>query len=258
MPRLCICWFSGRCSCDDPARRGEARQGAADRCGDPDPEISISACSGVIQSGRARGRDLAVAHTHRGVAYVALARLRSRPAGFRAGHRDRFEIFESVCEQRRGSWRPAGLRQGDRRLHTGAGARADSAPAFADRAGMYRLNGQYDEAIRDYGEAIKRDPAFTDAFLNRAITLAGTSRCADAIADFTRVIELNPGEAIAYVDRGVCHESAGRHDLAFERLLGASAARRAVVVRPRAAGRVVLPDRRSRSRARGFRAGCSS
>ena len=42
------------------------------RCGDPDPEISISVCSAIIQSGRARGRDLAVAHTERGVAYVTL------------------------------------------------------------------------------------------------------------------------------------------------------------------------------------------
>ena len=45
---------------------------AQERCGHPDPEISISVCSAVIQSGRARGRDLAVAHTERGVAYVAL------------------------------------------------------------------------------------------------------------------------------------------------------------------------------------------
>jgi len=42
------------------------------RCGHPDPEISISVCSGIIQSGRAKGRDLAVAHTERGIAYVTL------------------------------------------------------------------------------------------------------------------------------------------------------------------------------------------
>jgi tetratricopeptide (TPR) repeat protein len=87
---------------------------------------------------------------------------------------------------------------------------------------MHRLNGQHDEAIRDYTEAIRLDPAFGEAILNRAITLAGTSRCAEAIADFTRAIELsesepgirNPGTSIALVDRGVCHEKAGRDDLA--------------------------------------------
>ena len=59
-----------------------------------------------------------------------------------------------------------------------------SAHAFADRAGMYRLSGQHDAAIRDYGEAIRINPGFGEAILNRAITLAGTSRCADAIARF--------------------------------------------------------------------------
>ena len=57
-------------------------QTAGARCGDADPEISISACSGIIQSGRLGGRDLAVAHTHRGVAYVALLeRIEAEGAG---------------------------------------------------------------------------------------------------------------------------------------------------------------------------------
>ena len=80
---------------------------------------------------------------------------------------------------------------------------------------MHRLNGQDDEAIRDYSEAIRLDPTFEDAMLNRAFTLAGTSRCADAIPDFTRVIELNPKQALAYIDRAVCYEDAGRDDLAL-------------------------------------------
>ena len=49
-----------------PSTRAQAR------CGHPDPEISISVCSGIIQSGRAKGRDLAVAHAERGIAYVTL------------------------------------------------------------------------------------------------------------------------------------------------------------------------------------------
>jgi tetratricopeptide (TPR) repeat protein len=89
---------------------------------------------------------------------------------------------------------------------------------------MHRLNGQYDQAIRDYSEAIRIDPAFGEAILNRGITLAGTSRCAEAIVDFTRAIELsasgtgtrNSATAIALVDRGICLERAGRDDLAVQ------------------------------------------
>ena len=49
-----------------PSARAQAR------CGDPDPEISISVCSAIIQSARVGAPELARAHTERGVAYVAL------------------------------------------------------------------------------------------------------------------------------------------------------------------------------------------
>ena len=188
MPRcaLLVLWSL---LCTIPAGASAARQGAADRCGDPDPEISISACSGVIQSGRARGRDLAIAHTHRGVAYVALLDYDRALQDFAQA----ITIDSRFVRALRNRGAVHGARQDfDKAIadFTQVLALESSAPAFADRAGMYRLNGQYEEAIRDYGEAIKRDAAFTDAFLNRAITLAGTSRCTDAIADFTRVVEL--------------------------------------------------------------------
>ena len=191
------------------------------RCGDRDPEISIGACSAVIQSGRARGRDLAVAHLERGVAYVALLDYDRALQDF--GDAIRLDPTLEKAFANRGA--VYGAKQDfDRAIEDftrviALGPR--SANAFADRAGMHRLNGQHDEAIRDYTEAIRINPAFTDAILNRGITLAGTSRCEDAIADFTRAIELartergtGTGTSIALVDRGLCREKAGRDDLA--------------------------------------------
>jgi len=196
------------------------------RCGDPDPEVSISVCSAVIQSGRARGRDLAAAHVERGAAYVALLDYDRALRDF--GEAIRIDRTFAKAFANRGAVH--GAKQ-DFHLAIDDFTRVlalepRSAHAFANRAGMHRLNGQHDEAIRDYTEAIRLDPAFGEAILNRAITLAGTSRCAEAIADFTRAIELsesepgtgtgtrNPGTSIALVDRGVCHEKAGRDDLA--------------------------------------------
>ena len=198
--------------------RGQAR------CGHPDPEISISVCSAVIQSGRARGRDLAVAHTERGVAYVALLDYDRALQDF--GEAIRADATFARAFANRGA--VYGAKQDfDRAIDDFSRVLAlepRSAHAFADRAGMHRLNGQHDEAIRDYSEAIRLDAAFGEAILNRGITLAGTSRCAEAIADFTRAIELaetepgarNAGTAIALVDRGVCLEKAGRDDLAVQ------------------------------------------
>ena len=199
--------------------RGQAR------CGAPDPEISISVCSAIIQSGRARGRDLAVAHTERGVAYVTLLDYDRALLDFAEAIRVDATFAKAFAN--RGA--VFGAKQDfDKAIDDFTRVLAlepRSALAFADRAGMHRLNGQHDAAIRDYGEAIRINPAFGEAILNRAITLAGTSRCVDAIADFTRAIELfesqpgtgtgtGTGTLIALVDRGVCHEKGGRDDLA--------------------------------------------
>jgi tetratricopeptide (TPR) repeat protein len=189
------------------------------RCGDPDPEISISLCSAIIQSGRVRGRDLAVAHTERGVAYVTLLDYDRALQDFT----DAIRIAPTLARAFANRGAVHGAKQDfDKAIDDFTRVLAlepRSANAFADRAGMHRLTGSHDAAIRDYSEAIRINPAFGEAILNRAITLAGTSRCAEAIADFTRVLELSgpgTGTLIALVDRGVCHEKAGRDDLAVK------------------------------------------
>jgi tetratricopeptide (TPR) repeat protein len=184
-------------------------------------------CSALIRSGRLLGRDLAIAHTHRGVAYVTLLDYDRALQDFDDAIRADATYAKAFAN--RGA--VYGAKQDfDKAIEDFTRVvtlEPRSAHAFADRAGMHRLTGQHDAAIRDYTEAIRIDPAFADAILNRALTLAGTSRCADAIADFTRVIELSgvPGSgskflfeqaAIALVDRGVCHEKLGRDDLAIQ------------------------------------------
>jgi tetratricopeptide (TPR) repeat protein len=189
------------------------------RCGNPDPELSIGVCSAIIQSGRVRGRELAAAHTDRGVAYVALLDYDRALSDF--GEAIRVDPTFAKAFANRGAVHGAkqdfdkAIEDFTRAIELGP----RSAHAFADRAGMYRLKGQHDAAIRDYTEAVRIDPAFADAILNRAITLAGTSRCADAIPDFTRAIEVlegGPGTSIAFVDRGVCYEKTGHDDLALK------------------------------------------
>jgi tetratricopeptide (TPR) repeat protein len=201
-----------------PDARGQAR------CGDPDPEISISVCSAIIQAGRARGRDLAAAHTERGVAYVTLLDYDRALLDF--AEAIRIDATFARAFANRGAVHGA-KQDFDKAIEDFTRVLAlepRSAHAFADRAGMHRLIGQHDAAIRDYTEAIRINPAFAEALLHRAIALAGTSRCADAIADFTRAIELfqrepgtgtGTGTLIALIDRGVCYEKGGRDDLAL-------------------------------------------
>ena len=185
------------------------------RCGHPDPEISIGVCSGIIQSGRVKGHDLAVAHTERGIAYVTLLitivpfwtleRPSASIRSFARAFANRGAVYGAKQDFEKA------LADFSRVLTL----EPRSAHAFADRAGMHRLNGQDDAAIKDYTEAIRIDPAFADAILNRAITLAGTGKCAEALPDFTRAIELNPRDSIALLDRGLCYQKIERDDLAL-------------------------------------------
>ena len=119
------------------------------RCGHPDPEVSISVCSALIQSGRVRGRDLAVAHTERGVAYVALLDYDRALRDF--GEAIRADATFAKAFANRGA--VYGAKQDfDKAIDDFTSAIAlepRSADAYADRAGMHRLNGQHDEAIRD-------------------------------------------------------------------------------------------------------------
>jgi tetratricopeptide (TPR) repeat protein len=190
---------------------------AQPRCGDPDPEISISVCTAAIQSGRVKGRELAVAHTNRGAAFVALLDYDRALKDFE----DAVRIDPTFARAFANRGAVHGAKQDfDSAIDDFTRVIAlepRSAHAFADRAGMHRLKGEHDRAISDYTQAIEIDPAFAEAILNRGITLAGTARCSDAIADFTRVIELSKtsaGTSMALVDRGLCREKSGRDDLA--------------------------------------------
>src|SRR5688572_29633388 len=133
------------------------------RCGDPDPEISISVCTAIIQSGRIRGRELAVAHTNRGAAFVALLDYDRALKDFE----DAVRVDGTFAKAFANRGAVHGAKQDfDRAIEDFTRVIAlepRSAHAFADRAGMHRLKGEYERAISDYSQAIQIDPAFTEA-----------------------------------------------------------------------------------------------
>jgi tetratricopeptide (TPR) repeat protein len=60
----------------------------------------------------------------------------------------------------------------------------------------------YDSAIQDYTEAIRLDPNYAPAFLNRADAWRAKKEYDIAITDYTEAIRLNPKDAGAYHNRG--------------------------------------------------------
>lgn len=152
------------------------------------PDTVIDACTRMVQSGRLRGRDLAVAFVYRGIAH--------RKKG-----------------QATGQFGPA-IVDFDRAIEL------DSrfAVAYNERGFTYGSNRQYDRAIQDYDKAIELDPRLLLAYSNRGLAYFTKGEPDRAIADYDKAIELAPRFASAYSSRGLAYVMTGQFDRAFQDL----------------------------------------
>ena len=75
--------------------------------------------------------------------------------------------------------------------------------------------GDDDNAIADYTEAIRLNPHYVYAYVNRGIEWMVKGNYDKAIADHNEAIRLNPGYAVTYVDRGFEWMNKGEYDKAM-------------------------------------------
>ena len=80
------------------------------------------------------------------------------------------------------------------------------------RTGNYRLeDGQYDAAVKEFSEALGKNPDHAMARLGLALTFMQTEKDSEALQEFNLVIENNPELAPAYADRGILYDRMGEH-----------------------------------------------
>ncbi|MER5763658.1 tetratricopeptide repeat protein [Streptomyces sp. NPDC002082] len=94
--------------------------------------------------------------------------------------------------------------------------------ALTLRGRDHRNAEEYAEALADYTQALDLDPRAVRASFGRALTrqLAGSNEA--AIADYTRTVELDPQDGMSLVNRGTLYRGSGRFEEAladFERAL---------------------------------------
>lgn len=92
----------------------------------------------------------------------------------------------------------------------------EEAMASFNRGVTYSKAGLYEDAVKDFSQAIEKDPGFVEAYYNRGHLLGRLGKPQEAIQDFTKVISLNPRNPYAYTDRGVAYGSLGKTDLAIQ------------------------------------------
>jgi tetratricopeptide (TPR) repeat protein len=165
------------------------------QCPAPDPDLSISGCTAMIQSGHETQQKLAVDFYNRGLAYTL---------------KDQYDrAIEDFDEAIR--------------------INPTYALAFKGRGNVYLSDGQYDRAIEDFDHVIGLNPNDAWAFVGRggayfgkgvaACRPASLPPCALAIAQYDRAIEdldqtirLNPNDAaaaLAYAQRSVIKSAKG-------------------------------------------------
>ena len=87
--------------------------------------------------------------------------------------------------------------------------------AFYDRGSAYRLKHDYDHAIGDYDRAIALNPRYEDAFVNRGAAYAAKGDADRAINDYTVALFLDGSDAAAYRNRGDAYVDKGDLTLAL-------------------------------------------
>jgi len=80
------------------------------------------------------------------------------------------------------------------------------------RTGNYRLeDGLYDQALKEFSEAIEKNPEHSMAHLGLAITYMQTEKYMKALQEFNLVIARAPELAAAYANRGILYDRLGEH-----------------------------------------------
>ena len=93
-----------------------------------------------------------------------------------------------------------------------------TSPDYFERGRVAYANMNYDLAIAEYTEEIRRNPSNAAAYNNRGLAYRERSNSGDldrAIADFDQAIRLGP-TAVRYLNRGNTHRDRGNVNLAIE------------------------------------------
>ncbi|WP_293347462.1 MULTISPECIES: serine protease [unclassified Microcoleus] len=91
-----------------------------------------------------------------------------------------------------------------------------NAIAYSNRGDVYYNKGDYDNALKVYTEAIKLDPKYAIAYSNRGNLYREKGDYDNALKDFNEAIKLDPKYAIAYSNRGNIYSDKGDYDNALK------------------------------------------
>lgn len=127
-------------------------------CTNADPDIAISGCTAVIESGEETTEGLAIAFSNRGIALNS-----------KGQYKHAIQDYDEAIA-----------------LHP------NRAGTFCNRGNSYLRMAQYDRAIEDYSRALGLDSNYVDAIHNRGVAKLRKGDTAGGNADITEAKQLSP------------------------------------------------------------------
>ena len=96
------------------------------------------------------------------------------------------------------------------RLYENRGlGRNNRAIALGNRGAAYKVMGRYDEAIADFGRALELDPGNSQYYCQRGDVRVRTGANNEAVADYTAALQSSPQLLWGYYGRGQAHLALG-------------------------------------------------
>ncbi len=105
----------------------------------------------------------------------------------------RLEKYEKAIRHFSDALNPTEINKGD----------VDRANVFYNRGISYLMLGEYEQAEKDFGEAIARNDTFVQAYHNRGVALNRLHKYDEACKDFMKAVELGNESSFNYV-KGDC------------------------------------------------------
>lgn len=187
------------------------------------PERRLAACSAAIQSGTLTPGDIALARLNRGIARVAMGDKGMANVDYEEAlkHYDRLidsQKVDAMALYRRGVARDA-LGQTDRALadyNEATRLGPQFAEPFFERGLLLATRkGEFGRAIADFDKVLSLEPGNVDALIRRGDAYRQMGDIARAMADLNRAVELAPANYRAYFGRGLTHSGRGENLLAL-------------------------------------------